>query len=94
MEARVGLITIDLLLPGTSSLKEKRARLRPVVDGIRNRFKVSTAEVGYNDVWDRALIASAVVSNEGAVVERTLGQIAKAVDAYDVRVEGIRTELL
>lgn len=37
--------------------------LRPIVEGIRHRFQISVAEVGYQDKWQRALVGMAVVSD-------------------------------
>lgn len=91
--AHVGLITVTLSLVGAGTLKEKRSRLRPVVDGIRHRFKVSVAEVGLTNVRDRAVIAAAVVSGDVRVAESTLSHIGDAVNDYDVRVDDIATEI-
>ena len=38
-------ISFDLHVPESRSLKAKRAAVRPIVDGLRHRFKVSGAEV-------------------------------------------------
>ena len=53
---------VELHIPQSRSLKEKRAALRPVVEGLRQRFSLSVAEVGYQDMWQRALVGVAVVS--------------------------------
>jgi len=55
-------VRIELHIPQSRSLKEKRTALKPVVEGIRQRFSLSVAEVGYQDKWQRALIGVAVVS--------------------------------
>ncbi len=54
-------LDLDLHLPECRSLKAKRAVLRPVTDGLRARFRVSVAEVGEQDRWQRARIGVAVV---------------------------------
>jgi uncharacterized protein YlxP (DUF503 family) len=55
-------VRVDLRLTGCRSLKEKRSRLRPVVEGIRSRFRVSVAETGFQDTWQRAEVGVAVVA--------------------------------
>ena len=61
---------LELHIPASRSLKEKRAVLRPIVEGLRHRFQISVAEVGYQDKWQRALIGMAVVSESyGHAVE-------------------------
>lgn len=60
------VVECDLHIPQSRSLKEKRATVRPIVEGIRHRFHLSVAEVGYQDKWQRALIGLAVVSETQA----------------------------
>ena len=63
-------MTFDLHVPGSRSLKAKRAAVRPIVDGMRHRFRISVAEVDHHDQWQRATIAVAVVAeSEGRVRE-------------------------
>ena len=59
----VAVVQVELHIPTSRSLKEKRAALRPIVEGIRHRFQLSVAEVGYQDKWQRALVGMAVVSD-------------------------------
>ena len=66
----VAIVQLELHIPTSRSLKEKRAVLRPIVEGLRHRFQISVAEVGYQDKWQRALIGMAVVSDSyGHAVE-------------------------
>jgi uncharacterized protein YlxP (DUF503 family) len=66
----VAVIQLELHIPTSRSLKEKRAVLRPIVEGIRHRFQISVAEVGYQDKWQRALVGMAVVTDSyGHAVE-------------------------
>ena len=53
---------LDLRLPGCRSLKEKRAVLRPILDGLANRHPVAVAEVDHQDLWQRGAIGIAAVS--------------------------------
>ena len=55
-------VRFDLRFPSSQSLKQRRSLLRPVTEGVRNRFSVSVAEVDHQDTWQRAAIAVAVVS--------------------------------
>ncbi|MEZ5167144.1 MAG: DUF503 domain-containing protein [Acidimicrobiales bacterium] len=45
---------IDLRVPGSRSLKDKRSALRPILDGLRHRHPVAAAEVDHLDEWQRA----------------------------------------
>ncbi len=53
---------LDLRFPGCQSLKEKRAVLRPIIDGLANRHPVAVAEVDHHDLWQRGAIGIAAVS--------------------------------
>ena len=44
--------------------------VRPIVDGLRHRFHVSVAEVGFHDQWQRTRIGVALVAeSEGHLLE-------------------------
>lgn len=60
MEAVV--LRATLRVYGARSLKDKRSRIRPVVDRIRHRHHLSVSEVGYQDSWNRAQLGVAVVA--------------------------------
>lgn len=77
---KVVLLTWDLHLPGCRSLKEKRTVVRSLRDRLRQRFQVSAAEVGRQDVHDRALLAAAFVAADGQTAERLAGQLERFVD--------------
>lgn len=65
-------LRIELFFPDAHSLKQRRALLGPVLEGLRNRFPVSVAEVGEVEKWQRASIGIAVVGSSVTVVERIL----------------------
>ena len=88
----IGLCTLTLAIPGSNSLKDKRRALRSVLDGLRNRFNVSAAEVGELDIWRRAVIGIACVSNEQKFCDQVLN---KALDWVELnhRVEVLHVEM-
>ena len=50
----VGMGVVRLRLPETSSLKDKRTLLRPLMDRVRRRFNIAVAEVDQlDDLRDR-----------------------------------------
>ncbi len=71
----------DLHVPESRSLKAKRAAIRPIVDGLRHRFRLSVAEVDHHDTWQRAAIAVAVVAADHRHVEEVLEEVERFVDA-------------
>jgi uncharacterized protein YlxP (DUF503 family) len=73
----VGILRLTLYIPGASSLKDKRQVVRKVVDRLRSRFKVTVAEVGDNDVWQRAVIGIGAISNDHSFVNEVLDKCAR-----------------
>ncbi len=71
----IGLLTIHLRLPGCSSLKEKRGKIKPVLSRLRREFNVATAELGLQDVWQDALIGCVTLSSDTAQNQRLLQQV-------------------
>ena len=75
----VGIARLTLFLPEAHSLKEKRMVLRRVKDRAQQKFNLSIAEVGENDLWQRALLGIAVVGNGRRFVESALDEIIRFV---------------
>jgi uncharacterized protein YlxP (DUF503 family) len=92
----IGILTLQIHLPGCSSLKEKRSRLKPLLARLHKEFNVSAAEVGHQDVWQDSVIACAVVSNDHKHTQRVLQKVAKWVDTSwpDVDVVSEEIELI
>ncbi len=90
----IGLTTIDIHIPLSSSLKEKRRILNPLKSRIRNKFNVAISEIGYNDTWQRALIAITTVGNETGIVNSILKEALKEVEKdYNIQIINYKTEL-
>jgi uncharacterized protein YlxP (DUF503 family) len=75
----VGSLCIELHLPASRSLKAKRAEVRPILDGVRQRFRISAAEVAHQDTWQRAALGFAVVSSSTAQVDNVLDEVERFV---------------
>lgn len=75
----VGSLCVDLHLPQSTSLKAKRAEIRPILDGVRHRFRISAAEVDHQDTWQRTSLGFAVVSSSAAQVESVLDEVERYV---------------
>lgn len=76
----VGLLTVETYLPSAHSLKDKRRILRKVVDRLRHRHNISIAEIGNNDIWQRASLAVCMVSNDSAFVDSALSRIVNEIE--------------
>ncbi len=71
----IGLLTIHLHLPGCSSLKEKRGKIKPVLTRLHREFNVATAELDLQDVWQDAVIGCVTLSNDTPQNQRLLQQV-------------------
>ncbi len=75
----IGSAVFDLLLPGdTSSLKDKRSVVRPIVAALR-KLEVAVAEVGALDLHRRAEVGVAVVAAEARHVRDVLDSCERLV---------------
>jgi uncharacterized protein YlxP (DUF503 family) len=71
----IGVLQLDLRLHGPQSLKQKRSVIQKVLARCRNRFPASCAEIGHQDLWQRALLGFAVISSSEQVVAPILTRI-------------------
>ncbi|MCL4692252.1 MAG: DUF503 family protein [Candidatus Hydrogenedentes bacterium] len=73
----IGLLTIDLIIPGSRSLKDKRRVVKSLKEQLRSRFNSSVAEVEPKDHWSRARLAVCVVGDDSRFVNTQLNEIAR-----------------
>ncbi len=76
----VGTLRFVLQIPGAASLKGTRPVLRRVIDRIRARYNVAVAEVGDNDLWQKATVGVAAVGNDRAFVNEVLDKVLRSVE--------------
>ena len=82
----IGTLQIELYIPGTGSLKEKRFVLKSIKTKIQNSFNVSIAEVDFLDKWQRSTLGIACVANENRFIDETLSKVIRTI-SKDYRVE-------
>lgn len=70
----VGVLTIELFIAESQSLKDKRQVLHSLKDRLRGKFNVSVAEVDAQDLWQKAVLGLACVANESSHVNQVLEQ--------------------
>ncbi|HEY6221583.1 MAG: DUF503 domain-containing protein [Candidatus Eisenbacteria bacterium] len=80
---RVGTLRLELHLPASDSLKAKRSVVNRVKERVRSRFNASIAEVGHQDLWQRATLGVAIVGGESGVLDRVLHDILACVESED-----------
>jgi uncharacterized protein YlxP (DUF503 family) len=73
--AAVGVLTLELRLENSFSLKDKRQVVRSLKDRLRRKFNVAVAEIDYQELWQRAALAAVTVSSDHAYAEKLLQSV-------------------
>lgn len=73
-------LTLHLHLPACSSLKEKRGRIKPLMNRLRREFNVSVAEMDLQDQWQEAILACGMVGTGRGHLEAALQAVARWVE--------------
>jgi uncharacterized protein YlxP (DUF503 family) len=76
----IGLLTINLLIPGCTSLKEKRRRIKPLLLRLHTEFNISVAELDYQDRWQESIIGCVYVSNDNNHSQRYLRKVIRWIE--------------
>ena len=85
----VALCTLTLRLPENGSLKGKRQVIKSIQQRLHNRFNVSVAEVGSNDLWQIAEIAICAVANDATHASDVVAKAAAYMQSLRLDVEVI-----
>jgi len=89
----VGIARYDFLVPGSTSLKDKRQVVRHIVGGLRAKFNAGVAEVDHQDLRQRGAIAVSCVSESSFHARKMLHEIERwvrnqyAIEVLDAHVE-------
>jgi hypothetical protein len=92
----IGICTLQLRLPASHSLKDKRQVLRSLTARVRHDFNVSIAEVDELAAWQSATLGIACVSSDRDYAHGLLTKVADAIASYrlDAEVYDYRIELV
>lgn len=87
----IALLSVELHIPYSQSLKDKRMVLRRVKDRLQ-KFNVAVAEVDYQDKWQRAGLGIVAISTTADHAERELTAAADEIERVEPGLV-IRTEI-
>jgi uncharacterized protein len=91
----IGTIELEIFIPWSSNLKEKRKVIRSLQDKLKHKYNVSVAEVDYHEKWQRALIGLCFVNGKRKEVEIKGEKIKHFVsENYDFMVIDARMEII
>ena len=89
----VGVCKISLRLPENMSLKGKRQVLKSMTSRVRNKFNVSVAEVGDQELWQLATIGICCVSNDRRYTNQVLSKVVDFVGDSRFEIEMLDYEI-
>lgn len=73
--ASIGVITMELRLDESHSLKDKRHVVKGLKDRLRHKFNVAVAEIDHQDTWQRSVVAAVTVSSDQTNAESILQSV-------------------
>jgi hypothetical protein len=82
--ACIGVLTLEIHVEDSHSLKDKRHVVKSLKDRLRARFNVSVAEIDWLDSWQNSLVAAVTVSKDRVYAE----QVLQAVEAHAANLLG------
>jgi uncharacterized protein YlxP (DUF503 family) len=71
----VGVLILEIQLPYSHSLKDKRAVLLKIRDRLRSRFNVAIAEMDHQDLWQQATLGVVSISNSQVFLESVFQKV-------------------
>jgi hypothetical protein len=91
----LGVLTLEIFVEASHSLKDKRHVVKSLKDRLRVRFNVAVAEIDHLDSWQSATIAIATVANDRTRAEQVLQAAeARAADLLGGALTGSNIEWL
>ncbi|HOJ15999.1 MAG TPA: DUF503 domain-containing protein [Caldisericia bacterium] len=91
----VALLSIELRLPFSHSLKDKRRVIQSIFAKIKKNFNVSIAELDSQDLWQKANIEIASVNTSSGELSKTFNHIVDFIyEFHDVEVVDYKIENL
>jgi uncharacterized protein len=89
----IAVIRLDLLIPGSRSLKDRRQAVRSLKERLRGKFGVACAEVGDLQSWNRASLGLSAVANEKPLLQDLAGEIARySQNDANVQITGVQKD--
>ena len=63
-------VLVNLYLPRSHSLKNKRSIVKSIIKKIRNHYNASIAEINGLDKWQSAGIGISIISNDPIIIDK------------------------
>ena len=91
----VGAGRFDFLIPGSTSLKEKRRVVQSMIGTLSSKFNVAVAEVEHQDLRRRGTLGVCCVSNTAFHAEKMLREVERFVRSrYEIELLDVDIEVM
>lgn len=70
-----GLLLVDIEIPGSRSLKDRRQVVRSLLEQVRRQANVSASDLGPAESWTNVCLAMACTANQIGHVRQILDQV-------------------
>ena len=88
----IGFLSLEIYLPYSHSLKEKRKTIVSFKDRVKKKFNVAFAELDYQDKWQRSKIGIVTLNSQKKMVESILYKIISEAEE-NIEGEIIKTDI-
>jgi hypothetical protein len=78
----VAAARIEIHIPASQSLKDRRRVLKPLIERTRNRFNAAVADVGPQDKWQVASIGLSVVGSSIGNARERLDEVVRFIEEF------------
>ena len=92
------LVDVELHIPASGSLKAKRSVIKSLIGVLQRELKVSVAENGHQDLWQRCSLGVAIAAGSELGARKVAQQVEKIVwreprvEIVSIRVEIVASE--
>ena len=76
----IGLLTLQIHLHASASLKDKRRVIKSLTGRVRSRHNVAVAEIDHQDLWQRATLGIVGIAAARVPLEQTFSSIQSEVE--------------
>ena len=77
---KVGCCSLKFFLHGNNSLKEKRRITKSIKDRVKNKFNISIAEIGDQDVWQNLHLGIVAVGSDFKYLDGLMSKVVESID--------------
>ena len=82
----IGIISLEVRLPGSATLKDRRSALAKIRHGLQERYGAAVAEVGSLDTPSHAQMTAALVQQTAQACDQRVAELERWLEERDVDV--------